>query len=160
MPAKIEDHDNSETQDFYQAYKDELTNENNNINQRVIWNIFAQAGLMGAYAGVLAAPKEGKSEMLTAQLDVLVWAIPIMSFLVVLFTLPVVFASLRYMQTVRNDYKKRAGSSPDGRPPLVGRPESGALTLLAEYAPAVIPTVISLAWLVIIVAQVALAAGN
>jgi hypothetical protein len=154
MQPHIEHRNDQEKQDFYEIYKGELTNENNNLNQRVIWNIFAQAGLFGAYAGVLGAPKEIKSALFGAQLDLLVWALPVMSLLVGALTIPVIYASIKYMHGVRDDYQQRAGSSPAGRPPLMGRPGSRWLTVLADYTPLLIPSVIVLAWLILLMGQI------
>jgi hypothetical protein len=154
MTPHIEDRDDQETQDFYEIYKGELTNENNNLNQRVIWNIFAQAGLYGAYAGVLGAPKESKSAFFGAQLDLLLWALPIMSLLIAVLTIPVIYASIKYMHLLRGDYRRQAGTSPAGRPPIMGRPESGILTLVADYTPLLIPSVIVLSWVVLLIGQI------
>ena len=142
-------HPGEDEEKFYNMYKTELQNENNTLNQRVIWNIFAQAGLFGAYASILNAPKDGKNMFFTGQQDALVWILPIMAFLIALFTLPVIGASMLYMQRLRKTFTEKMGDSPIGLPPIMGQPKSHALTTLADFSPLIIPVVIVLAWAVL-----------
>jgi hypothetical protein len=66
----------------------------------------------------------------------------------------VTFASIRYMRRIGEDCVQQERISPAGRPPIAGSAKNGFLFTLAEFSPAVIPTVIVVAWTGLIAAEI------
>ena len=63
--------------EYYQFIKQQIDHQDNLVNQRVIWQIIAQAFFFGAYASLMNAPKEAKGPLFDAEQRLLLWLLPL-----------------------------------------------------------------------------------
>jgi Trk-type K+ transport system membrane component len=63
--------------EYYQFIKQQIDHQDNLVNQRVIWQIIAQAFFFSAYTSLMNAPKESKGPLFDAEQRLLLWLLPL-----------------------------------------------------------------------------------
>lgn len=139
--------------EYYQFIKQQIDHQDNLVNQRVIWQIIAQAFFFGAYASLMNAPKEAKGPLFDAEQRLLLWLLPLAGLLAGLLTYVGIVSSLktiRYLRMLYDDYSH--GKAPTDRssrlyPPMQGPPH---LRRWASLAPILMPILFALTWLIVL----------
>jgi hypothetical protein len=62
--------------DYYQLIRGRIENENELINQRLIWMVFSQSFMFSAFVMLANAPEKAKNPVMSSQQDLLMWIIP------------------------------------------------------------------------------------
>ena len=105
--------------EYYQFIKQQIDHQDNLVNQRVIWQIIAQAFFFGAYASLMNAPKEAKGPLFDAEQRLLLWLLPLAGLLAGLLTYVGIVSSLkriRYLRMLYDDYSHgKAPTDPSSR---------------------------------------------
>lgn len=138
--------------EYYQFIKQQIDHQDNLVNQRVIWQIIAQAFFFGAYASLMNAPKEPKGPLFDAEQWLLLWLLPLAGLLAGLLAYVGIVSSLKtieYLRKLYNDYAEKATSDRSSTlyPPIQGPPH---LRRLASLAPIWMPIVFAVTWLIVL----------
>jgi hypothetical protein len=121
--------------EYYQFIKQQIDHQDNLVNQRVIWQIIAQAFFFSAYTSLMNAPKESKGPIFDAEQRLLLWLLPLAGFLAGLLTYVGILSSLKTIDYLRKLYDEYShGKAPKdsssrlyppipraGTPPAVGK---------------------------------------
>jgi hypothetical protein len=138
--------------EYYQFIKQQIDHQDNLVNQRVIWQIIAQAFFFGAYASLMNAPKEAKGPLFDAEQRLLLWLLPLAGLLAGVLTYVGILSSLKtidYLRKLYDEYSHgKAPTDPSSRlyPPMQGPPH---LRRWASLAPILMPIVFALTWLIV-----------
>jgi hypothetical protein len=117
--------------EYYQFIKQQIDHQDNLVNQRVIWQIIAQAFFFSAYTSLMNAPKESKGPLFDAEQRLLLWLLPLAGFLAGVLTYVGILSSLKtidYLRKLYDEYshgKAPKDSSSRLYPPIQGRHTSG-----------------------------------
>jgi hypothetical protein len=139
--------------EYYQFIKQQIDHQDNLVNQRVIWQIIAQAFFFGAYATLMNAPKEAKGPLFDAEQRLLLWVLPMAGLLAGLLTYVGIVSSLKtigYLRKLYDEYSHgKAPTDPSSRlyPPMQG---PSHLRRWASVAPILMPIVFALTWVVVL----------
>ena len=139
--------------EYYQFIKQQIDHQDNLVNQRVIWQIIAQAFFFSAYTSLMNAPKESKGPIFDAEQRLLLWLLPLAGFLAGLLTYVGILSSLKtidYLRKLYDEYSHgRAPKDSSSRlyPPIQG---PAHLRRWASVAPILMPIILSLTWLIVL----------
>jgi len=137
--------------EYYQFIKQQIDHQDNLVNQRVIWQIIAQAFFFGAFAAVTNAPKEAKGPLFEAAQGLLLWLLPLAGLITGLLAYIVIMASIKTIDYLRNSYEEYSQGkvAPDRSsrlyPHIQGPPE---LRQWAKWPPICMPIVFVVTWLI------------
>lgn len=120
----------------YPVFQGQLSHENDNLNQRLFWYVFAQSFLFGAYAAIVNAPQAAKSPLFARQQDLLLWLLPVTALVISVLIYPSILISLRYMSELRRKFETLIGPEADDLPPIHGNP---ALRWMADSVYRLLP---------------------
>jgi hypothetical protein len=139
--------------EYYRLIKQQIDHQDNLVNQRVIWQIIAQAFFFSAYASLLNAPKEAKGPPFDAEQQLLLWLLPIAGLFTGLVTYPGILSSIKtidYLRKLYDEYshgKAPVDASSRLYPHIQGPPH---LRRWASLAPLVMPLIFAVTWLIVI----------
>jgi hypothetical protein len=133
--------------DLYQMHWQIMSRENDNINQKVVWNVITQSFFFTGYAAVLNAPEKAKSPFFAHAQDQLLWILPIAALLALLLMLPSIVSSLAYMRKVNRQFETNLGDQVDYLPPLQ---KDKGLLFMAALSPLALPICFMGAWIIIL----------
>ena len=139
--------------EYYQFIKQQIDHQDHLVNQRVIWQIIAQAFFFSAYTSLLNAPKEAKAPPFDAEQQLLLWLLPIAGLLTGLVTYAGIVSSIKtiaYLRELYDEYshgKARVDASSRLYPPIQGPPH---LRRWANLAPVLMPIIFAATWLMVI----------
>ena len=139
--------------ELYGVIRSQIEHENDQVGQRVIWQILTQAFFFGAYATLLNASKEAKNSLFASEQTVLLWLIPTAALLAGVLTYIGILSSLKTIVYLRQLYEGHATSeaprdpSCQLYPDIQGPPQP---RYFAMVSPAVLPMVFTISWLVVL----------
>ncbi len=137
--------------DFYHLLKHQIENEDNLVNQRLIWLVFSQSFMFSAFAVLLNAPEKPKSPMFGDLQEVMVWLIPCLAIVCSLLIYIGILTSMVMMSELRHRYDKfPEDKTTQHFPPLQA---NMMMRSLASLGPNFVPLFFIGTWLFILVRQ-------
>jgi hypothetical protein len=139
--------------EYYQFIKQQIDHQDNLVNQRVIWQIIAQAFFFGAYASLMNAPKEPKGPLFDAEQWLLLWLLPLAGLFAGLLAYVGIVSSLKTIEYLRKLYDEYShGKATRDRtstlyPPIQGPPH---LRRWASLPPIWMPIVFAVTWFIVL----------
>ncbi len=155
MEGALVDTKNSELSlaELYGVIRSQIEHENDQVSQRVIWQILTQAFFFGAYASLLNASKEAKNYLFESEQTLLLWLMPTAALFAGVLTYIGILSSLKTIVYLRQLYEghinSQAPRDPSSKlyPAIQGPPP---LRYSAMFSPAALPIVFTISWLVVL----------
>jgi hypothetical protein len=138
---------------YYDRIRDQINQEDQLINIRVVWQLLAQSFLFGTFATLLAASEPSKDAPHDGIQQLFLWLVPITALLTGILSSFSVYASLANVNSLRHLYEgyakdRQQDSTTKFYPPIQG-PEN--IRRLSQLSPLSLPLVFILAWVVVLV---------
>lgn len=153
MSDEIRDPDHLSRMDYYSLIREQLDNENDLLNQRVMWHVVGQSFLFSSYIMLVNAPKEARNEAVEWLHGPMFWLIGVLGLSVSLLTFPAIYSSIAYMRCLREDYERYdVKGQASNRFPAIGGDKR--LRQISYITPLGLPIAFTLAWLISILLQV------
>ena len=145
----------SEIQRASFAYvRQQIEDQQGNLQERVSWHVLAEAFLLSAYATVLATSGSGSSGF-AAMSKVLYWILPAAGLAIFAATYVSLVAGARYLTLLRKRYR-RSGARTQLEE-LIPIEEDPRLRALGHLFTMALPPIFGLLWLGVLIAQLSLA---
>jgi hypothetical protein len=139
--------------EYYRLIRGQIEHQDELVNQRILWQIIAQAFFFSAYASVLNAPQDAKTPLFEAGQLLLFWLMPIAGLLAGALTYVSISASMKTIDHLRllyEDYiraKTPQDSSSKLFPFVQGPPD---LLKLAKVSPTWMPILFTVTWFIVL----------
>jgi hypothetical protein len=140
--------------DYFHLMWQQIQNEDNLVNQRLIWMVFSQSFLFSAFATIMNAPEKPKNIIFSHLQDGLVWLLPCIAIIaggLVYLSILTSLANIKHLRQAYEAYPE--DQSIQAFPPIQSTP---IVRWFAAFPPTLLPLVFILTWLLIFVARLML----
>lgn len=151
MPDVIEPPKPLPTAEFYQLIHEQISNEDNSMNQRVNWLIVSQSFFFGGFATLLGSPPKPENGGYAELNDLLLWIIPGISLMTSILIYIGILISLRYMADLRKSFQSYPqDNTTEHFPPIQG---TTITRRLAQMPAIVVPLFFICTWAVLLIQE-------
>src|SRR5918998_3991634 len=131
--------------EYYQLIRSQIEHEDNLINQRLSWFVAAQAFLFSAYAILLNAPPQVRSQKFATQQEILFSLIPLVAIGASILTYITVIAAMLAMANLRRLLERHMNEEESALlPPVQGYRQT---LLLGQASPILMPFLFMVSWI-------------
>ncbi|MBD1999057.1 hypothetical protein H6F88_16375 [Oculatella sp. FACHB-28] len=139
------------TADFYQLIHEQISNEDDSMNQRVNWLIISQSFFFSGFATLLSSPPKPENDGYADLHDLLLWIIPGISLITSLLIYVGILTSLVYMASLRKSFQTYpSDNTTEHFPPIQG---TTTTRRLAQMPAVVVPLLFICTWIVLLVQE-------
>jgi hypothetical protein len=137
--------------DFYQLIHEQISNEDDSMNQRVNWLIISQSFFFSGFATLLSSPPKPEDNGYADLHDLLFWIIPSVSLMTSLLIYIGILTSLFYMARLRRSFQTYpSDNTTEHFPPIQG---TTTTRRLAQLPAIVVPLLFICTWVVLLIQQ-------
>ncbi|MBD3884915.1 hypothetical protein IFO70_24585 [Phormidium tenue FACHB-886] len=139
------------TADFYQLIHEQISNEDNSMNQRVNWLIVSQSFFFSGFATLLSSPPNPENDGYAEVHDLLLWIIPGISLVTSILIYVGILISLVYMAALRTTFQVYPQDDTTKHfPPIQGKTVTRRL---AQMPAIVVPLLFISTWAVLLLQE-------
>jgi hypothetical protein len=133
--------ENEVASDLYKTIRGQIENQNDALNQRVIWLVIAQSFFFSGYA-IMVTGNPAVETMKHIQ-HLMIFLFPIASLLILIVSYIDILCGLIYISKLREHYHSKRSKEDEKFPPIAG----WEIVRRMQYAsPAIIPVILLLIW--------------